>query len=148
MKKIFALTPETEAEKKARQAQTAKSQKEQPVIAPVVVSTPAPLKTKNLRLWGDRVLIKQAEAKAQVNGIIVPESAKRKPSNGTVIGKGPKCAEAIVGEDVYFGKYAGTVITLREGEQFKYEGKLIPMKPEEELLIMREADVFMSETDD
>lgn len=147
MKKIYALTPETPEEMKVRREEMKKNKKPEPIFVPPA-KTPTILKTKNLRLWGDRVLIKQAEAKAQVNGIIVPESAKRKPSNGRVIGKGPKCLEAIVGEDVYFGKYAGTVLTLREGEEFKYGGVLIPMKPEEELLIMREADVFMSEIDD
>jgi len=107
------------------------------------------LKIKNLRLFGDRVLIKPEEAPETIKGMAVPSEyrEKHKPSMGRIVGVGPKCTEAVSNEDVYYGKYAGTVVVLREGEQFNYQGKPIDLKIGGELLIMREADVFMAETD-
>ena len=79
----------------------------------------------------DRVLIKPAAAEEKtVSGIIIPDSAKEKPLRGEVIaaGNGTKDEEMVlkVGDNVLYGKYAGTEIEL-EGEKF---------------LIMRQSDVL------
>ena len=84
-----------------------------------------------IRPLADRVLIKPAAAEEKtVSGIIIPDSAKEKPLRGEVIaaGDGTKDEEMVlkVGDNVLYGKYAGTEIEL-EGEKF---------------LIMRQSDVL------
>ena len=92
-------------------------------------------KTK-FRPLHDRVVVKRitAEEKSK-GGIIIPDSAKEKPSEGEVIGVGPggrdEAGKLIpidikVGDKVLFGKWSGTEIKL-DGE---------------ELLIMKESDVM------
>jgi len=78
----------------------------------------------------DRVLItpKAAEEKT-VGGIIIPDTAKEKPLEGTVVavGEGKSDEKMILkkGDKVLYGKYAGT--------ELEYEG--------EKYLIMRQSDV-------
>ena len=78
----------------------------------------------------DRVLIEPAAAETKtVGGIIIPDTAKEKPLQGTVVavGKGTKDEEMVLkaGDQVLYGKYAGTEL---EHEGNKY-------------LIMRQSDV-------
>jgi chaperonin GroES len=85
----------------------------------------------NIKPLADRVLIEPLAAETKTaSGLIIPDSAKEKPSKGTVIavGNGTK-DEAItvkVGDTVLYGKYAGTELKL-EGTDY---------------LIMRESDIF------
>ena len=79
----------------------------------------------------DRVLVKPAEAEEKTaSGIIIPDSAKEKPSKGKVVavGEGTKDEKMILeeGDEVLYGKYAGTELEL-DGEKF---------------LIMRQSDVL------
>jgi chaperonin GroES len=84
---------------------------------------------------GDRVLV-EASAKEEktLSGIVLPDTAKEKPQEGTIIAVGVGALnkdggrialEVNVGDRVLFSKYAGTEI--------KYEGK--------EYLIMKESDI-------
>jgi chaperonin GroES len=65
----------------------------------------------------DRVVIepKQAETKT-ASGLYIPDSAKEKPQQGTVIAAGPgkkdEPMEVKVGDVVLYGKYAGTEVTV------------------------------------
>ena len=74
----------------------------------------------NIRPLADRVLI----------GIIIPDSAKEKPLRGNVlaVGNGTKDEEMVlkVGDQVLYGKYAGTEI--------EYDGS--------KYIIMRQSDVL------
>ncbi|MCX7322808.1 MAG: co-chaperone GroES [Hyphomicrobiales bacterium] len=92
-------------------------------------------KTK-FRPLHDRVVVKRitAEEKSK-GGIIIPDSAKEKPSEGQVTAVGPggrdEAGKLIpidikVGDKVLFGKWSGTEIKL-DGE---------------ELLIMKESDIM------
>jgi len=79
----------------------------------------------------DRVLIQPAPAEeTTISGIIIPDSAKEKPLRGTVLatGDGTKDEKMTVkeGDQVLYGKYAGTEIEL-DGEK---------------LLIMRQGDIL------
>ena len=79
----------------------------------------------------DRVLVKPAEAEEKTaSGIIIPDSAKEKPLKGKVVavGEGTKDEKMILeeGDEVRYGKYAGTELEL-DGEKF---------------LIMRQSDVL------
>ncbi|MBP5742534.1 MAG: co-chaperone GroES, partial [Paludibacteraceae bacterium] len=79
----------------------------------------------------DRVLVKPAEAEEKTaSGIILPDSAKEKPLKGKVVavGEGTKDEKMILeeGDEVLYGKYAGTELEL-DGEKF---------------LIMRQSDVL------
>ena len=84
----------------------------------------------------DRVVIKPAEAEERTKGgIIVPDTAKEKPVWGEVVAVGPGRVtedgksipmEVKNGDKVLYGKYSGTEVTLDS----------------EELLIMRESDIF------
>jgi chaperonin GroES len=78
----------------------------------------------------DRVLIEPAPAEEKtIGGIIIPDTAKEKPLQGTVVavGRGTKDEEMVLkaGDTVLYGKYAGTEL---EFEGTKY-------------LIMRQSDV-------
>ena len=78
----------------------------------------------------DRVLIEPAPAETKtIGGIIIPDTAKEKPLQGTVVavGQGTKDEEMFLkeGDQVLYGKYAGTEL---EHECKKY-------------LIMRQSDV-------
>ena len=84
----------------------------------------------------DRILVQRLEeSETMRGGIIIPDSAKEKPSQGKVIsvGKGKSNDEGKVfpldvksGDTVLFGKYSGTEIKL-DGDDF---------------LIMREDEVL------
>ena len=81
----------------------------------------------------DRVLVEPAAAEEKTaGGIILPDTAKEKPQQGTIIAVGPgKKDEPITlkeGDTVFYGKYSGTEIQLN--------GK--------EYLIMRASDVLGS----
>jgi chaperonin GroES len=89
-----------------------------------------------IRPLHDRVIVKRVEEEDKTKGgIIIPDSAKEKPSEGKIIavGKGKLldngqmlALEVKKGDKVLFGKYAGTEI--------KVDG--------EEHLIMREDDII------
>ena len=85
----------------------------------------------------DRIIVKPLEAEEKSKGgIVIPDTAKEKPQEGKVVAEGKgkvsengqlQPLEVKVGNRVLYGKYSGTEITSKEGE---------------ELLIMREDDVF------
>ena len=89
-----------------------------------------------LKPLADRVVVKPSAAEERTKGgIIVPDTAKEKPVWGEVIAVGPGktsdegkviTLEVKVGDKVLYGKYSGTEVTI-DGE---------------ELLIMRESDIF------
>lgn len=78
----------------------------------------------------DRVLVTPATAEEKVGGIIIPDTAKEKPMHGKIIatGNGTKDEEMLLkeGDEVLYGKYAGTELEL-EGEKY---------------LMMRQSDVL------
>ncbi len=85
----------------------------------------------NIKPLADRVLVQPAPAEEKTTGgIIIPDTAKEKPQMGTVVavGEGTKDAPVTlkVGDQVLYGKYAGTEIT-HEGTDY---------------LIMRESDIY------
>ena len=84
----------------------------------------------------DRVLVRRIEADEKTaGGIIIPDSAKEKPSEGEIVavGSGSKAEDGTVtpldvsaGDRVLFGKWSGTEVKL-DGE---------------DLLIMKESDIM------
>ena len=67
----------------------------------------------------DRVLIQPKEAETKtVSGIYIPDTAKEKPQQGKVIAAGPgkkdEPMEVKVGDEVLYGKYAGTEVTVKD----------------------------------
>ena len=85
----------------------------------------------NIKPLSDRVIIEPAAAETQTaSGIIIPDTAKEKPQKGKVIAVGDglkdKPVTVKVGDEVLYGKYSGTEITI--------DGK--------EYLIMRNSDIF------
>lgn len=85
----------------------------------------------NIKPLADRVLVEPAAAEEKtVGGIIIPDTAKEKPLQGTVMatGNGTKDEEMVLkeGDNVLYGKYSGTEVKL-EGETY---------------LIMRQSDVL------
>ena len=79
----------------------------------------------------DRVLVQPAEAEEKTkSGIIIPDTAKEKPQKGKVIAAGPgkkdEPTTVKVGDEILYGKYAGTEISV-EGTDY---------------LIMRESDIL------
>lgn len=84
----------------------------------------------SIKPLADRVLIEPAPVETKtVGGIIIPDTAKEKPLQGTIVavGKGTKDEEMVLkeGDTVLYGKYAGT--------ELEFEGK--------KYLIMRQSDV-------
>jgi chaperonin GroES len=85
----------------------------------------------SIRPLQDRVLVEAAAAEEKtLSGIIIPDTAKEKPQRGKVVavgnGKKDEPLTVKVGDEVLYGKYAGTEINV--------SGK--------EYLIMRESDIF------
>ena len=67
----------------------------------------------------DRVLIEPKEAETKTAaGIYIPDTAKEKPQQGTVVAAGPgkkdEPMEAKVGDQVIYGKYAGTEVNFED----------------------------------
>ena len=85
----------------------------------------------NIKPLADRVLIEPTPAEeTTLAGIIIPDSAKEKPLKGKVlaVGNGTKDEpmQLSVGDEVLYGKYAGTEI--------EFEGK--------KYLMMRQSDIL------
>ena len=84
----------------------------------------------------DRVVVRRVQEEEKTpGGIIIPDTAKEKPSEGEVIAVGPGArndkgdivpVEVKAGDRVLFGKWSGTEV--------KIDGQ--------ELLIMKEADIM------
>jgi chaperonin GroES len=84
----------------------------------------------------DRVIVKRTEQETKsAGGIVIPDSAKEKPTQGEVISVGPGARKADgtlrpldikVGDKVLYGRYSGSEV--------KVGG--------EELLIVREEDIM------
>ncbi len=80
-----------------------------------------------LRPLQDRVIVKQSDAEERTaSGIVLPDSAKEKPTKGKVISVGPgkvddkgKHMDLAVraGDTVFYGKYSGTEIEV-DGQKF------------------------------
>jgi chaperonin GroES len=80
-----------------------------------------------LRPLADRVIVRQNEAEEKTKtGIVLPDTAKEKPTKGKVIAVGPgklddngKRMEIGVrsGDTVYYGKYSGTDVEV-DGQKF------------------------------
>src|SRR5678815_4909258 len=92
--------------------------------------------TMAFRPLHDRVLVRRIEAEEKTaGGIIIPDSAKEKPSEGEIVavGSGTRAEDGKVtpldvkaGDRILFGKWSGTEVKL-EGE---------------DLLIMKESDIM------
>ena len=67
----------------------------------------------NFQPLGNRVLVKRIEeANTTASGIIIPDSATEKPSNGEVIAVSKEVSVLENGNKVMFGKYAGNEVTV------------------------------------
>lgn len=76
----------------------------------------------NVKPLSDRVLILPTPAEQKTAaGLIIPDTAKEKPLSGKVVAAGPGTAEVKmevkVGDEVLYGKYAGTEVTI-DGENY------------------------------
>ncbi|MBR6002908.1 MAG: co-chaperone GroES [Bacteroidales bacterium] len=70
-----------------------------------------------IRPLQDRVVVEPKEAETKTAaGLYIPDTAKEKPQQGTVVAAGPgrkdEPMEVKVGDDVLYGKYAGTEVTV------------------------------------
>ena len=71
----------------------------------------------NFQPLGNRVLVERVEdAKTTSSGIIIPDNAKEKPSQGKVIAVGADVEGISIDDTVVFGKYSGNEISLDGGE--------------------------------
>ena len=92
--------------------------------------------TTSLKPLGDRLVVERIENETQVTagGIIIPDTAKEKPTQGVVVAVGPgrkidgkvHPLDVKVGDKVLFGKWGGTDV--------KVDGK--------EYVILKEDDVY------
>jgi len=85
----------------------------------------------NFKPLADRVLVEPVQAETKTaSGIIIPDTAKEKPQEGTVVavgnGKPDEPMTVKVGDIVLYGKYAGS--------ELKLDGK--------DYLIVRESDLL------
>ena len=85
----------------------------------------------NFKPLADRVLVEpQAAEEKTASGIIIPDTAKEKPQNGKVVAIGQGTTDhkmnVKVGDNVLYGKYSGTELTV-DGTDY---------------LIMKESDIF------
>jgi chaperonin GroES len=92
--------------------------------------------SKNLKPLGDRVIVEPTEKDQKTaSGIILPETAKEKPQEGTVLAAGPGrtddegkriAMDVKVGDVVLYAKYAGAEIKIDD----------------QKLLILKESDIL------
>ncbi|MDN3202546.1 co-chaperone GroES [Algoriphagus sediminis] len=85
----------------------------------------------NIKPLADRVLVQPAAAEEKTaSGLYIPDTAKEKPQKGVVVavgnGKKDEPLTVKVGDNVLYGKYSGTELSV-EGNDY---------------LIMRESDIF------
>ena len=90
----------------------------------------------SIRPLQDRIVVRRTEEETKsAGGIVIPDSAAEKPSQGEVIAVGPgkkldngsiQEVDLKAGDKILFGQYAGSSVKL-DGE---------------ELLIMNESEVF------
>ncbi len=67
----------------------------------------------NFQPLGNRVLVERLEeATTTASGIIIPDNAKEKPSQGKIVAIGSDVEEIEVGDTVVFGKYVGNELTI------------------------------------
>lgn len=81
-----------------------------------------------IRPLHDRIIVRRTEAETQTpGGLFIPDTAKEKPARGVVVavgeGKRDEAGKRIAldvkaGDEVLFGKYAGTEIRLDGEEHF------------------------------
>jgi chaperonin GroES len=93
-------------------------------------------KKLNLRPLGDRVVVEPLEKEEKTaSGIILPETAKEKPQEGTVLAAGPGrtddegkriAMDIKVGNVVLYAKYSGTEVKIDD----------------KKLLILKESDIL------
>ena len=87
-------------------------------------------KKLSIKPLADRVLVKRVEEEMQTTagGIIVPDTAKEKPQRGKVVAVGPgemtdegkrKPLEVEVGDEILFGKWSGSEISI-DGEEYLF----------------------------
>jgi chaperonin GroES len=89
-----------------------------------------------LRPLQDRVIVKQSEAEEKTkSGIVLPDTAKEKPTKGKVVAVGPGKLDdngkpmeigLRVGDTIYYGKYSGTDVEVNQ----------------EKFVILREQDIL------
>lgn len=85
----------------------------------------------SMKPLADRVIVAPAAAEEKTkSGIIIPDTAKEKPQRGEVVavgnGKKDEPMTVKVGDQVLYGKYAGTEVSI-DGTDY---------------LIMKESDIF------
>ena len=107
-----------------------------PAPAAKTTHTAATAIAKRLRPLGDRVVIEpSAREEMTKSGIVIPDTAKEKPQEGTILAVGPgrtlddgkrEPMDLRKGDKVLYAKYAGS--------EFKLEG--------EELLIISQKDIL------
>lgn len=91
----------------------------------------------SIKPLGDRVLVRVLDAKEKTeSGIYLPDTAKEKPQEAEVVAVGQgkvlesgkvQAPEVKVKDKVLFGKYSGTNVTTKEGQEY---------------LILREDDIL------
>ncbi len=89
-----------------------------------------------LRPLADRVIVKQQEAEEKTkSGILLPDTAKEKPTKGKVVSVGPGKLDdngkpmeigLRAGDTVFYGKYSGTEVSVND----------------EKFVILRESDIL------
>ncbi len=90
----------------------------------------------NIRPLYDRVVVRRLEEETKTSGgIVLPDSAAEKPSQGEVLAVGPgklldsgdiRALDVSVGDTIVFGQYGGSTV--------KVDG--------DELLILNESEIF------
>jgi chaperonin GroES len=82
----------------------------------------------NLKPLEDRIVVKPGEEEeTTVSGIVIPDTAKEKPQEGTVVAVGPGRSnedgdgriplDVAVGDKVIYSKYGGTEVKV-EGDEY------------------------------
>jgi chaperonin GroES len=90
----------------------------------------------NIRPLSDRIVVRRLEeATTTPGGIVVPDSAVEKPSQGEVLAVGPgktldtgdvRTCDVSAGDKVIFGQYSGSTVSIDD----------------EELLVLSESEIF------
>jgi chaperonin GroES len=98
----------------------------EPVRTPVRKKEDGMAKQFNLKPLEDRIVVQPSEEEeTTTSGIVIPDTAKEKPQEGSVVAVGPGRFEdgnrvpldVSVGDKVIYSKYGGTEVKV-EGEEY------------------------------
>jgi chaperonin GroES len=126
----FPVHPKVEEEAELRKTEPERSP--DPYFDPRYLSN----EYKFLEPYPERVIVLQDEALGQIGRLILPDTAKRRPTKGIVVSVGSGVVNTDPGDEVVFAQFSGTLL------KFKKDEREFVMLTEAELVVKVHKDLY------